>query len=256
MVTYGIPTSFGVGIIINKLNFFVFLTKIVKFISHSLYPYNMTHLRKDNQPIDVGPNMNFEEFLPSSKKADLQYILVIGSGGGVYTCRLYLEGFRNVVGVDIDFLSVEYSQRASRFLEDPRIKEQLMEHYPSLPKDLIEYHSEYQQDSPHGLDHLMSNALSLPFSEEHFDYVLIPWLLGTKNGIIHRDEQLRAIEEAIKVTNRFVKITPLPQGINKETELALIQCQGLVGLYEDIINKFGALYHIQKDGLGILINKT
>ncbi|HAH21559.1 MAG TPA: hypothetical protein DCL49_11735, partial [Candidatus Omnitrophica bacterium] len=158
--------------------------------------------------------------IPEIKGKD---VLILGSGAGTYGFRAVLEGAR-VTMVEGDYNSLEFAKKASYYLYDKVIQESLGLQLPQLNYERLK-EIELTNTTKQSIENLMfinkDVTMPLQFGDNSFDIVSIPFLLGVKNGVIQREEQVAVFRQTVRATRPGgrILIAPLPsEEIRKEIE--------------------------------------
>ena len=137
--------------------------------------------------------------IPEIKGKD---VLILGSGAGTYGFRAVLEGAR-VTMVEGDYNSLEFAKKASYYLYDKVIQESLSLQLPQLNYERLK-ELELTNATKQSIENLIfinkDVTMPLQFGDNSFDIVSIPFLLGLKNGVIRRKEQMAVFRQTVRAT--------------------------------------------------------
>ena len=160
-------------------------------------------------------------------------VLVEACGLGAYAFATALNYNCKVSAMDIDPIQIACARKAIPYLDNEEVQRRLKSYSPYVDLSILQRLEKQGYTATQkavDVDFKVADARKLPYKDNSFDVVVIPFLLGIKNGIVDKDEMEAVIREAIRVTMPGGKILISPLSIYPEANLVAQQKREAVNI--------------------------
>jgi len=210
--------------------------------------------RTDGKPIMFKGEYGLGDLLKGMQEGETlnvkgKEVLVLGAGAGSYPIAVWLQGAKRAVGIDLDPVSVQWADFVSGYLDAEPLVTLLdeqrggggsMEAYVPFAEAVELVKQGIVPKKPQGLEFHVADARHLPFPDDSFDLIIVPWFYGIQQGLVTLEDVATSFKELIRVGRKGAKIylLPIPPQEEAAEQLAPIFSQLIPNWFVSVA-KFG-----------------